>query len=388
MGRFYRIIFLFASLIPFRSVGQAIDCEQTIAYATEEFNEGHFYAVPGILSECLNSLNRDQRQRAHLLLVQTYLLLDDPIGAERSFMEVLAANPEFVADEQLHSIDVVYLSKRFTATPRFSWFVTGGTNVSPVRVIHDNEMTRGVEGEQVEKSYSLRLGYTLGVGAEYSYDDHFRFRMEAKFDQTRYHLHVTGLFDGDSRTFTDRQTWITVPAYLSYTSNTGKYRPYGYAGYAFSYMLGDKGSMTKDNVTSEEAGAGEGPRRNILATSPDVSLLYRRNRFNHSIIVGGGIKYKVGLDFVFAEVRYMAGLKNIVRASADISDQVDLWDQSNGLRDSRHVATQLQLAYGHRDDYLRLDNVAITIGFLRPLYKPRELKRARTKSVLKKMTQD
>ncbi|MDQ2658706.1 MAG: hypothetical protein M3Y60_14885, partial [Bacteroidota bacterium] len=64
-----------------------MDCEQTIAYATEEFNAGHFHSVPSILNDCLSKLNRDQRQRAHLLLTQTYLLLDDPIGAQRSYLE-------------------------------------------------------------------------------------------------------------------------------------------------------------------------------------------------------------------------------------------------------------------------------------------------------------
>jgi hypothetical protein len=39
----------------------------------------------------------------------------------------------------------------------------------------------------------------------------------------------------------------------------------------------------------------------------------------------------------------------------------------------------------HVDDYFRLDNLALSIGFLRPLYKPRELKRARTKSVMRQL---
>src|SRR5688572_22877137 len=117
MGKLYRVIFLFAFLFPTLTQAQKRDCEQTIAYATDEFNAGHFYAVPSILDSCLNGFNRDQKQRAQLLLTQTYLLLDDPIGAQRSYLDVLSANPEFIPDEQLHAIDIVYLSKRFTATP-------------------------------------------------------------------------------------------------------------------------------------------------------------------------------------------------------------------------------------------------------------------------------
>ena len=103
MGRFYRIIFLFI-LIPAFATAQTMDCEQTLALATEEYNAGHFYNVPSILNDCLTKFNRDQRQRAFLLLTQTYLLLDDPIGAQRSYLEVLAANPEFIPDEQLNAL--------------------------------------------------------------------------------------------------------------------------------------------------------------------------------------------------------------------------------------------------------------------------------------------
>ncbi len=382
MGRFCRIIFFFVALMPTWATAQTMDCEQTIAYATEEFNAGHFYLVPAILDECMSRFSRDQRQRAQLLLTQTYLLLDDPVGAKRSYLEVLAANPEFVPDEQLHAIDVVYLSKRFTAVPKFSWFLSAGTNVSPVRVIAQNEITNGHLGERVQKEYALRLGYGFGAGGEYSYDGNFRIRLEANMLPTRYYLEVKNYFDEDVRTITDRQTWLNLPVYLSYTDNRGQYRPYGYVGYSFSYLFADRASMTAENVfdrssTSEDSGI---QNQSIDETSPTVNFLYKRNRINQAVIVGAGIKYKVGLDFVYADLRYSAGLKNIVNPDGDFVDP-----RTDGTSSAR-VASQVALSYGHRDDYFRLDNIAITIGFIRPLYKPRELKRARTRSVLRKMT--
>lgn len=379
MRRLYGIIFLFGILTPTLSTAQTMDCEQTIAYATDEFNAGHFYSVPSILNECLKSFNRDQCQRANLLLTQTYLLLDDPIGAQRSFLEVLAANPEFVPDEQLHAIDVVYLSKRFTATPKFSWFVGAGSNVSPMRVIRDNELGQAINGEEVRQSYSLRFGYQFGAGAEYSYDDNLKIRVEANFLQTSYHLRVTGLLGSDERTFTDHQTWLNVPLYICYSDNAGQYRPYGFAGISLSNLFVDRASMTTQRVTGVTGTIEVGETESFMETSPSINFLERRNRINQSIIFGGGIKYKVGLDFVFAEVRYSAGLKNIVNP--------DYLYAKPGIdrASAEYVVTQDPASYKHVDDYLRLDNVAVTIGFLRPLYKPRELKRARTKGVLRKM---
>lgn len=372
MRRFYGIIFLVGILTPTLSKAQTMDCEQTIAYATEEFNAGHFYSVPSILNDCLTSFNRDQRQRANLLLTQTYLLLDDPIGAQRSYLEVLAANPEFVPDEQLHAIDIVYLSKRFTATPRFSWLVGAGTNVSPMRVIVDNELM------PEDESYALRLGYHFGAGGEYSYNDRIKIRLEANFLQTAYHLQTGGFFGGDTRTFTERQSWINVPLYVCYSDPIGPYRPYGYAGISVSNLFVDNASMTTQRVTMRSSG-DDGDGESFTQTSPIIDFLDRRNRINQSLILGGGIKYKIGLDFVFAEIRYSAGLKNIVNPDYIYADP------HAGTTSPEYVLSQDPQSYKHVDDYLRLDNIAITIGFIRPLYKPRELKRVRTKSVLRKM---
>src|SRR5689334_20108405 len=79
-------------------LAQDESCEITLTQATEEFQAGHFYSIPSILSRCLDLFTPEQRIRANTLLTQTYLLLDDPVGAKRSYMEILKTNPEFTAD--------------------------------------------------------------------------------------------------------------------------------------------------------------------------------------------------------------------------------------------------------------------------------------------------
>lgn len=372
MGRLYRIIFFLTALIPAVAKAQTLDCEQTLALATEEFNAGHFYNVPSVLNDCLPKFNRDQRHRANLLLTQTYLLLDDPISTQRSFLEVLAANPEFVPDEQLHAIDIVYLSKRFTATPKFSWFVGAGSNVTPVSLIRDLHVAKADHD-----SYNLRPGYNFGAGGEYSFDDNIKLRIEANFHQTSYAMNAVDFNDGDISTFTDRQTWLNIPLYVAYSDNIGTYRPYGYAGYSVSKLSTDKASIAVERV--ESGGEGEGPTSSPWE-SKDFDFRNRRSQLNHSLILGGGIKYKIGLDFVFVEVRYSAGLKNFINPDYSFGDPT-----LNGSSSEWVEAFSPTSGYVHRDNYIRLNNCALTVGFLRPLYKPRELKRARTKGVLRKV---
>ena len=377
MGRFCGLVFLLWMLIPNRGWSQQTDCEETITRATEEFNNGHFYSIPAILNECLKSFSREQKQRAYLLLTQTYLLLDDPIGAEKSYLEVLRANPEFVADPQLHAIDVVYLSKRYTAIPKFSVFVGAGSNVSPARVIYDLDMAN----DKKEK-YIFRPGYQFGGGAEYSFSNHMRFRLEVNYLHTTYKSKAVDYFQYDSKSFIDRQTWLNLPMSICYADNIGQYRPYAYAGYSFSRLFGDNASvtLTKVTVTPPDQDGKEEQRDAFSETSPDFDFKGRRTGFNQSVILGAGIKYKVGLDFVFAEIRYSAGLKNIVNEKTTLGDYS--YDQTSG---EWILSATPGSEYAHRDDYLRLDNLAISFGYVRPLYKPRELKRARTRGVLRKM---
>src|SRR5688572_20961335 len=78
---------------------QGNTCEEQLNAATAEFEAGRFYGISAMLKPCIdNGFTREQRKRAYLLLTQTYILLDDPIGADNSYLEVLRADPEFLAD--------------------------------------------------------------------------------------------------------------------------------------------------------------------------------------------------------------------------------------------------------------------------------------------------
>lgn len=73
------------------------DCEAKLNEAANEFNSGHFNGLSAILKPCIDSksFTSEQLVRAYQLLTQTYLILDDPLGAENSYLNLLRANPEF-----------------------------------------------------------------------------------------------------------------------------------------------------------------------------------------------------------------------------------------------------------------------------------------------------
>jgi hypothetical protein len=117
----------------------ATDCEQILIQADDEFNAGRYYGIPSLLQNCLDKGNfsNEQQVRAYLLLAQAYLILDDPIAADDSYLKLLKADPEFEASMSQHPIDIYYLSKKFIATPIFTPHVRIGLNTSLPRTIYD-----------------------------------------------------------------------------------------------------------------------------------------------------------------------------------------------------------------------------------------------------------
>lgn len=343
------------------------ECELTLTRATEEFNAGHLYGIPALLSDCLNKDQNDAwRQRAYLLLAETYLLLEDPIGAENSYLEVLRANPEFETDPQRDPIDLVYLSKKFTATPVFAFYGNLGPNTSLIRVIHD--VTIGGEA-QTRQSYKLRLGWQIGGGVEYNYNSNVSLTAGFNYVFTGF-KHITSHLFGQNRDiveFLDRQTWAVVPLSIKYSDDRGKIRPYVFAGYSLNLLMRDRGILTvinrdlrlsEDESVTEELSSSENE-------TPNLDLGDHRKTLNASFLVGGGIKYKYKLNYLFVDMRYSFGTKNMT----NIGNRFNNYSEG--------------LPYPYVDDDFRMDNLAISVGYIHPLYKPRKLKKANTRSVFR-----
>ncbi len=353
--RFYRTILgslILICVIHTAIFAQSNSCEEQLSAATAEFEAGRFYGIPSMLAPCIDKgFSREQRQRAFLLLTQAYLLLDDPIGADNSYLEVLRANPEFLADTARDQIDIVYLSRRFTAAPIFSLSARLGGNFAPVRVISEIQSSGGPS----DSNYKLRVGYQAAVGVDWHISERIAVTAEVNYAFTSYKKNQVQ-FDKDLTEFTDKQNWLSVPVGVKYTFRIREeIRPFIFGGYALNLLFSDRGQI---QLSKRDEGEGS-----LDESSPEFSFSKYRQKINTSFFVGAGAKYKVGIDFLFAEMRYNFGLTNVVVPTTTYDGPAQ--------------------EYGYVDDYFRLDNFSISVGYIRPLYKARKVKRVKTKSVLK-----
>src|SRR5258706_11479522 len=136
-------------------------CEQTLNRASVEFEAGRFFDLPAILKPCLdNGFSKEQKIRAYLLLTQAYLVLDNPTAAENSYLQLLKANPEYVANPAHDPIDVYYLSKKFTSTAIFTPHFRFGVNTSLPRTIYSLGTTSTIDSLSKNKTY--KVGFQIG----------------------------------------------------------------------------------------------------------------------------------------------------------------------------------------------------------------------------------
>ncbi len=330
------------------SFAQRGNCAENLEEARQKFERGHLYSIPATLKSCLdNGFNKTQRIEAYLILTRTYLLIDDPISAEDSYLKLLGEDPEYDIDQQNDPVDIVYLSSKFTTTPIFIFFAKVGINSTGANSIGNY----GVDNTTLSnESYSNLFGINIGGGLELNFNDHLSLGLELMLASRNY-SYENKLFNGDFQELIERQTQIEAPFYFKYRAHFKKWHPFVYGGISFNYLLTSNGEVS----LIDRFQTGEGDLSEFTVTGPEENLLKMRNTFTLSGIVGIGTSYRVGYNYVFADIRYNYGLNNIVNTENQYSNNTLLYK------------------YGYVDDFKTLSSINVAFGFVWPIYKPRKI---------------
>jgi len=335
-------------LLSFSVQSQVSSCEETLNDARNNLEEGHLYGIPALLKPCLDrGFNKSQKIQAYWLLTRTYLLIDDPISAEDSYLKLLSLDPEYDIDEEGDPVDVVYLSRKFTTTPIFILFAKAGVNFAQPSTIHNF----GVDNTNFSsEEYSSRLGLNFAVGSEFNMSDHLSLGLELQYSFQNY-SYSNSLFNNDIQQFDENMNIFNIPIYLKYRFKLNKFWPFVYAGFSNDFILNSQAEL---QLIDREVAEGDENSAEFSVTGPQVSLTDQRNFYNYSLIGGIGAKYRIGYNYLFLDIRYVYGLTNIVNIENQYSN------------------SELLYRYGYVDDYKRLNNLMISFGYIYPLYKPRK----------------
>ena len=364
------VLVIASTLGTIRSLAQGdTDCLTKLSTAESEFASGRFYGIPAMLDECLkgNKFSNEEKVRVYMLLTQVYLLTDNPLEADNSYLRLLTANPEFVPSDQ-DPIDVVYLSKKFTSTPIFTPHFKAGGNLSNQSIIYTQNTISTPDSTRIR---NIPLpGWTIGGGVEWNINDNLGVGIEGLVSQKRFRTKISDMFRHDDEQTEERQLWLDIPLYVRYGLNTGNIRPFAYAGGSVNILWSDK----VDENFNDHTGAGGNEVTPVDA--PARGILYKRNVFNYSLVFGGGAKFKIGKNFIVAELRYMPGLSNVVNQKYNNYSSRARTDLDPSLTHFASMGNQF-----------RVNNFSITVGYLAPIYNPRKASRVKTKSVSRKLNE-
>jgi Outer membrane protein beta-barrel domain len=337
------------------------NCQQSINQANDEFDAGRFYSLPALLKNCLDGgFTQEQRFRAYYLLVQAYLILDDDIAAEDSYLKLLRENPEFVPNEKDDPIDIVYLGRKFTTRPRFTPHYLAGLNLSLPQSISQVSTF----SSDASLNRTPRIGFQLGAGVDWNMSDNWSLGLEGIFASKSFRGVANNISKSDNLEIIDNSAWLDFPLVLKYSYDSGRWRPFVYGGFALNLLLSSSASLIfNDVIVNNQVRPAEGV---------DESFTFQRNFLNRSIVLGGGIKYKIGKNYFYADARYMVGLNNLTIPGKN-------YYNSDGT-----LATTIT-TYQYVNDFFRLDNLSLTFGYIRPLYNPRKIKRVKPMGLFKSL---
>ena len=354
----YFLSILIFCVLSFAAAAQD-QCTINLNQAEDLYDRGHLYEIPETINSCLaNGFTKEQKIRAYRLLTLTYLLLNYYDEADKSYLELLRLSPEYNINEELDPVEIINHHDKFTTKPIF-YLTLGkaGVNVSYANVMTDYSLSTSNNGSS---KYSTVLGFHAGFGAEMVIYQNFH--LYGEFMVTNKKIHLTDTHWGFYNTNMDlTRTEIEIPLLLKYNFFMGKVNPFISGGISPSYMFGSsiqniEGSylLYVDDIGGEIEEFPVQPRPEIAASDLNA-------RFNFTTILGAGINYKIGLNYIVFETRFSLGMLNTVKPD-------DRWRLDNAeIRD-------LKFPTGHVYDDFKLNNLSFFVGFVKPLYKPRKIK--------------
>jgi len=362
------------------------DCERDLDDAKQKYALGQLGSIRSFLSEeCLFSkkLSRENKVQAFRLLTETSLFSNNLDDASMNFEQLLRYNPLFEVDssDQWASYDLIYLSRTYRRNPVISWYGAAGMNYSRI----ENLQTYGGSNtiDPLSNLEEVVLGWNVSTGIELPVYQNFDLLVEANYSQRTYRridlLYVVSaannagdgsIFPFATLQFKEIQNWIDIPVMARYNYHwRKKIIPYAYVGIAPNFLLSAKlaGVIRRNEIDGRGGGQVVGDEKTEISLTPKkvftnegdedpykTTAKSLRTTVNVSLVAGVGCKFRLAENFLFFDIRYNRFLLNAVNI------------------ENRYTQKELLYRYGHVDNDFRIDNLALTFGYMKSFYTPRK----------------
>lgn len=327
--------------------------------AEDKYDQGRLYEIPELINSCLEEgFTDEEKVRAYRLLTLTWLFLNYYDKADSSYLKLLKLSPEYHPNDELDPVELINHSKKFTTAPIF-YLTLGkaGFNFSHANVLLDYSISQSRNNTD---KYKSQAGFLVGFGAEMVIYQNLRLGTELFITQNKLKL-TDRHWDFLSTSIDLVHLSFSIPIMLKYNFKLGKINPFISAGVSPDFLI----SASAKNIEGSYTIIGETGQSEEFPVQPrpTINTTSMKNKFNYSILAGGGINYKIGLNYLVFELRYSQGMLNM-------TDKKNRWREDEDFLKGR----SLKFPVGHVDDDFKIGNISFLVGFIKPLYKPRKIK--------------
>jgi len=257
----------------------------------------------------------------------------------------LKEDPEYILNPAVDPAELYELYNSYRTLPIFNIGITGGLNTTNI----SEKQSYSVGSLSSDKSsYKSRFGFQGGVVADILLYKNFQINTGAMLTLNNFTYTNRFLYGGATTlTSKENQMWMSVPLALKYNIGKGKIKFYGLAGGMFGLLISDNSKLSRQNSDNSNA-----------AKEATEAFKAIRNPYTISAIIGLGVRYKVGYGYVFLDARYSIGLKN----EANVKNR---FSTKNG--DNLYY-------YGYVSSDFNVNNLLISVGYMKSLYKPKKIR--------------
>ncbi len=314
-------------------------CAEQLANAEKLYESGQIDKVAAMLEPCLEQgFSKDEKARAYRLLALCNLYYNEDKEAEKAFLELLKAKPEYKIKESDPS-EFVNLHKEFRTVPVFITGIKFGGGFTDIYNIENFNDINSVESEGI---YTPDYAYSIGLSFETPILKELSVVYEFYYNTYSYN-YKNVVLDYANISFDESISGVDIPLMLQWNILSEDFVPYVNIGSSLNFLILSKAKYTRrDNEGTEYR----------EAENLDLDLTDSRNRFNYALCAGVGFRWKniIGNGYLTFDIRYSRYMNSIV-------------DPAN-----RADNPEVMYSFLVTDNVFKVQNTQFLIGYKLPLY--------------------
>jgi len=322
-------------------------CAEQLANAEKLYESGQIDKVAAMLEPCLeNGFSKDEKARAYRLLSLCNLYYNEDEEAEKAFLELLKAKPEYKIKDSDPS-EFVNLYQEFRTVPvfitgiKFGW---GFTDIHNIENYNDINSVESIGKYDPENAISVGLSFETPILKELSVV------YELYYHNYSYSFSNVVL-DYANVSFKETVTGVDIPLMLQWNILSEDFVPYVNLGASLNFLMKSQATYTRRDTIGTEY-------REAVKLN-DLDLTDSRKTFNYALCAGVGFRWKniIGPGYLTFDFRYSRYMNNIV--------------------DPEHRADNSEVLYSFlvADNIFKVQNTQFLIGYKLPLYIPKHKKK-------------